>query len=242
MNNLYMEILENNIKFKELLHIQQEEIVQNDKKNEISLQLTLLYDILEGKIREMEKMGDLKEFQIKLINDTSQLLQKFRKSPHKSPILLKFPENSPDNFEDNYDQNVLEDDNMLEFDEIPYDQEEEIKKMLADLQNLNKISKETAEIIAKNSENFDLIEVEADQSKLNTEKVVKELKVAAKETIKKRKNYLKIFFATLGGLIGIQAGPVGVGVGAIGGGAVGGVVSLGLNPLNNKINKIDEKK
>lgn len=242
MNGLYMEILEDNIKFKELLHIQQEELIKNEKKEEISLQLTLLSEILEKKSRKMEKMGDLKEFQIKLLNDTSQLLQKFHKNCNKNRILLKHPENSPEIFEENFDQNVIEDENMLELDEIPYDQEEEIKKMLADLQNLNKISKETAEIVVKNGENFDLIEIEADKSKLNSEKVVQELKVGAKETIKKRKNYIKIFFATLGGLIGIQAGPVGVGVGAIGGGAVGGVVSLGLNPLNNKINKIDEKK
>jgi len=43
-------------------------------------------------------------------------------------------------------------------------------------------------------------------------------------------------------LIGIQAGPVGVAVGGVAGGCVGGVASLGLNPLKSKIKKIDEKK
>ena len=32
MNGLYMEILEDNIKFKELLHIQQEELIKNEEE------------------------------------------------------------------------------------------------------------------------------------------------------------------------------------------------------------------
>lgn len=242
MNNLFTEVLEHNIKFKVLLNEIQEETCSKEKKEEINLQLSLLTEILEKKLillKENEKNFNLDY--AKLGKDTKKLIEKYKRN--KNSINLAFSEDfSSEKYENNCEPNLLDDQNFQDIVEVIYDKDEEIKNILNEVKGLNTISKETAELILKNSENLDLIEYDIDNSKTNSEKVVQELKVGAKETIKRRKNYIKIFFTTLGGLIGIQAGPVGVGVGAVAGGAVGGLTSLSLNPLQNKISKIDEKK
>jgi len=240
-----MEILENNIKFKVLLNDLQEETITTSQKQEIYLQLSLLSEILEKKIEKIcSKNNTLNtNDHFKLKQDTIVLLKKFRKlkflkeehilNDHHLNDIENNSETEPNVFEEEHLNNVLE---------IEFDNNIEIDDFWKEFHGINTISKETLEIMFKDQENLDLIEVEAQKTEENTQKVVKELKVAANETIKKRKNYIKIFFATLGGLIGIQAGPVGIGVGAVAGGCVGGLTSLSLNPLQSKIKKLDEKK
>lgn len=237
-----MDILENNIKFKILLNDCEEETTTPTNKQEIFLQMSLLSEILEKKLEILKKTNNkaCPDFE-KLKEDTGNLLKKYRK--------LKFvhKDNSIENlaasmYSDNYDQSFLEEEKLHNIEEIVFDRDAEIKDLLVSLQNLNKISQETGEIIFNNQEKLDLIEVDTQKSKVHTGQAVQEIKVAAIETIKRRKNYLKLIFAGIGGLIGIQAGPVGVAVGGVAGGCVGGVASLGLNPLKSKIKKIDEKK
>lgn len=246
-DDLYIEILEQNIKFKFLLSEFQEEITRPSAKREIFIQLSLLHDILEKKLHLLKNKNKSNSDYLKLKQDTANILRNFkkikfidneRKANDYHNSMLQFS----DDIDGHFDQNLLVEENLQNILQLPFDKEEEINNLLEELHGISNMSKETGELIMKQTEYLDLIEIEANQSKINTEKVVQELKVSAKETIKKRKNYIKIFFATLGGLIGIQAGPVGVGVGALTGGCIGEVTSLSLNPLQSKIKNINEKK
>lgn len=244
LKDLFTDILENNIKFKNLLVELGEEFSDPTKKAEITHQLTLLSEILENKINSLKKQKHAMmnpDFE-KLRNNTRNSIEAFKK--------IKFGQNFQDYVErevsqyadESDDQNLIEEEKFVNYDQIPFEKEEEIKEIALSIQDIQKMYKETGELVIKNQEALDLIEVEARHSKIHTEEVVKEMKVAANEAIKSRKNYLKLIFATLGGLIGIQGGPAGVAVGGVAGGCVGGVTSMSLNPLQSKIKKIDEKK
>ena len=238
-------MIKNNIKFKVLLNDLQEETTTTSQKDEIYVQLSLLSEILEKKIEHInsKNIKSNTKDHFKLKQDTIVLLKKFQrlKFLKKDHILNdKIFNNMENNSE--IESNIFEEENLNNVLEIAFDKDDEINDLWKELHGINKISKETGELMAKHQEILDLIEIEAQKTEENSEKVVKELKVAANETIKKRKNYIKLFFVTLGGLIGIQGGPVGVGVGAVAGGCVGGLTSLSLNPLQNKIKKLDEKK
>lgn len=93
-------------------------------------------------------------------------------------------------------------------------------------------------MVFEQSENLDQIEVHTLDTLTKVEQGKLELVTAAEETIKRRKNKIKMFFMTLGGLIGIKGGAVGVGVGTVAGGALGGGVSMGLNPMKKQVERM----
>ena len=90
-------------------------------------------------------------------------------------------------------------------------------------------------MVFEQGEALDQIEVHTVDTLAKVEQGKLELVKAAEETIKRRKNKIKMFFMTLGGLIGIKGGGVGVGIGAVAGGGLGGGVAMGLNPMKRQV-------
>ena len=238
--DLFLDILDNNVKFKFLIEDFQENATTTSEKTEIFIQLTLLSEILEKKMNNLLiNKNKFNPDYLKLKKDTMNILQRFKKFKFMYEDSLR-EKNS--NTSMNYDENIELDTNdeeiMEKFLEIPLDREEDINKLCKELHTLHQLNKETEEIIANNKVHLDIIEMDVEKTKAIMTNAVGELKIGANEAIKKRKNYIKIFFSALGGIIGIQAGPVGIGVGAIAGGCVGGLTSMSLNPLQSKIKKI----
>lgn len=240
-SDIFNEILENNINFKILLNKLKEEATTSSGKEQIFVQLSLLSEILEKKMEMSKKKMSQNNPEFELLkSDTKNVLQKYKiiKFIKENDSQEKLEDNK---FIDDLDSNLLEEKSLQNIEEIPFDRDQDFQDIVVSLHNLNRMSKETMELVLQNQEKLDLIEVDTQKTLKQTGQVVKEMKVAANEAVKRRKNYLKMIFAAIGGLVGLQAGPVGVVGGGVVGGCVGGVASLGLNPLQSKIKKIEDK-
>lgn len=214
------------------------------EKNKIYNQLTLLAEIMT---KELFQFKNNDSIEIKLKQEISKILFKFKNIKNISQFNKSLPEINFSKKESINDEK----NNNLQFQEYEINDEEfirynnednsiEINELLTNFQGINKTAKEISLMTAEQSENIDLIDIETAKAKTQLNKANIELKNAAVETINNRKSKIKIFFMTLGGLIGIKGGPIGVGVGMGVGTAVGAGVSMGLNPLKNKINNLDE--
>lgn len=123
---------------------------------------------------------------------------------------------------------------------IPYNSTD-ITELSSEISAINTLANEISHMVFNNSEVLDQIEVDTADTLTKVEQGKLELVTAAEETIKRRKNKIKMFFMTLGGLIGIKGGGLGVGVGAVVGGGLGGGVALGLNPMKKQVESMSKK-
>jgi hypothetical protein len=107
---------------------------------------------------------------------------------------------------------------------------------------LEQMASEVGSLIAVQQDDFDRVEENSEQSMQRTIEGVHELSIARKRQAGNGATTATLGSATVGGLIGILGGPVGIAVGALAGGAVGALAGKGVAAVKRRSINLETKR